>query len=114
MDDDVLAGLQRFGFAGIVRRRHGVVRARLVNLHRLAVEVRVGEMAGGAAEIHEGEVEFVRVLVHPSAAPDDLLELGHGTDLAVEHDEPAGLDVNPGGQQPRGRNQNGIGRFPGR
>ena len=33
-------------------------------------------------------------------APDDLLELGHGADLTVEHDEAAGLRIDPGGQEP--------------
>ena len=40
--------------------------------------------------------------MHPRAAPDDLLELGHGADFAVEHDQAAGLGVHAGGEQARG------------
>ena len=40
--------------------------------------------------------------------PQDLLELGHGADLAVKHDQAAGLDIDPGGKQPRGGDQHGI------
>ena len=42
------------------------------------------------------------------AAADDLLELGHRSDCAVEHDEAAGLGVDAGGEQPRGRDEDGI------
>ena len=34
--------------------------------------------------------------MHTRPPPDDLLELGHGADLAVEHDEPAGLHIDTG------------------
>ena len=54
--------------------------AGFVNLNRLAVEVGIGEMAGRAPEIHQGEIELPGVLMHSGAAPDDLLELGHGAD----------------------------------
>ena len=45
------------------------------------------------------------------AAPDDLLELGHRADLAVEHDQPAGLRIDAGREQPRGGDEHGILRF---
>jgi hypothetical protein len=37
--------------------------------------------------------------VHARAAPDDLLELGHRADGAVEHDQAAGLRIDAGGEQ---------------
>ena len=80
----------------IIGRSDGVVFARLVNLHRLAIEIRIGEMAGRAPKIHQREVELPGLLMHAGAAADDLLELGHGADRAVEHDEPAGLDIDAG------------------
>ena len=65
-------------------------------------------MVGGAPEIHQSEVELAGVLVHAGATAEDLLELGHGADLAVEHDQAAGLDINAGGEQPRGGDQHGM------
>ena len=53
-------------------------------------------MAGRAPKIHQREVELTGLLMHAGAAADDLLELGHGADRAVEHDEPAGLDIDAG------------------
>ena len=102
----LLVGRQR-----VVGRRDGIAFARLVNLHRLAVEIRVGEMAGGAAEVDQGEIELAGVLVHAGAPADDLLELGHRADLAVEHDQPAGLRIDAGRQQPRGGDEHRIFRF---
>ena len=107
-DDFVVAGLvgQRFvvlvGRRHVVGRRDRVVLARLVDLHRLAVEVRIGEVVGRPPEVDEGEVELLGVLVDAGAAADDLLELGHRADLAVEHDQAAGLGVDAGGEQARG------------
>ena len=49
--------------------------------------------------------------MHAGAAPDDLLELGHGADGAVEHDEPTGLDVDAGRQKPRRGDQRGVWGF---
>ena len=68
-------------------------------------------MAGGAAEVDEREVVLLRVLVDARAAPDDLLELGHGADFAVQHDQPAGLGIDAGGQQPRGGDDDRVLRF---
>ena len=53
-------------------------------------------MVGRSPEVHQCEVELAGVLMHTGAAPDDLLELGHGADRAVEHDETAGLDIDAG------------------
>ena len=64
----------------VVGRRDRIVFARLVNLHRIAVEFRVGEMAGGAAKVDQREIELPCVLMNAGAAPDDLLELGHRAD----------------------------------
>ena len=101
IDDDLLivARLGRDGFVAtigrpnVVRRCDGVVLARLVDLDRLAIEVRIGEMAGRLAEIKQGEVILLGVLVNARAAAHDLLELGHRPDRAVEHDQAAGLGV---------------------
>ena len=68
-------------------------------------------MAGGAAEVHQGEVELACVLMHAGAPPDDLLELGHGANGAVEHDEPAGLHIDAGRKQPRGSDQYRVSGF---
>ena len=38
--------------------------------------IRIGEVIGRAAEIHQGEVELPGVLVHARPAPHDLLERG--------------------------------------
>ena len=68
-------------------------------------------MAARAPEIHQGEIELLGVLMHPGAPPDDLLELGHGADCAVQHDEPAGLRVDAGGKQPGCSDQHWISGF---
>ena len=68
-------------------------------------------MVGRTAEIHEGEVKLLRVLMDACAASDNLLELCHGADGAVEHDEAAGLCIHAGGKQARGGDEDGILRF---
>ena len=45
------------------------------------------------------------------AAADDLLELGHRADCAVEDDQAAGLGIDAGGEQARGGDDDGILRF---
>ncbi len=95
----------------VVGRSDRIVVAGLVDLNRLAVEVRVGEMAGRAAEVDQGEIELLGVLVDAGAAADDLLELGHRADCAVQHDQAAGLRIHAGGKQPRGGDEDGIFRF---
>jgi hypothetical protein len=57
------------------------------------------EQPGGALEVHDGEVELVVVLADARAASDDLLELGHGVDGLIQHDELAGFRIDAGGQQ---------------
>ena len=81
---------------GVVRRHGRLVRPGFVDLHRIAVEIGVGKQRGGPLEVHDGEEELVVVLVDARAAADDLLELGHGVDAAVEHDEVAGLGIDAG------------------
>ena len=49
--------------------------------------------------------------MHACAAPDNLLELGHRADLAVEYDQPAGLHVDAGGEQARRGDKNRVFRF---
>ena len=108
INDDLLVGWRRRhrilvrGDRGLVLGRGDrIVVAGLVNLHRLAVELRIGEVVGGAAKIHQREVELLGVFMHAGAAADDLLELRHRPHGAVEHDQPAGLRVDAGRQQPR-------------
>ena len=50
-------------------------------------------------EIEDGEPEFVVAIVDTGAAADDLLELGHGLDVLVEHHELAGFSIDAGGHQ---------------
>ena len=113
-DHFVVAGLGRNGVfvvadgRHVVWRRDGIILARLVDLHRLAVEIGVGKVVGGVPEIDEGEVILLGVLVDAGAAADDLLELGHGADCAVEHDQAAGLRVHAGGEQARGGDDDRI------
>ena len=98
----------------IVRRNRRLVGPRLVDLHRVAVEVRVGKERGGPLEVHDGEEELVVVLVDARAAADDLLELGHRVDAPVEHDELAGLGIDAGGHQLRGGGDDRDRWIPGR
>src|SRR5712691_4656138 len=62
-DGFILAGHGRNGGIAVVvwredvvRRRDGIVFARFVNLHRFAVEVRIGKVVGGLAEVDQGKV----------------------------------------------------------
>ena len=95
----------------LVGRCDWIALAGLVNLHRLAVEVGVGEMGCGAAKIDQREIEFPGVLVHAGAAAHDLLELSHRVHVPVERNHPAGLNVHARRKQPRGRDQHRIFRF---
>ena len=67
---------------------------------RVAVEVRVGEHAGGGAGVVEDvEPELAVVVAHAGAAADDLLELAHRADDPGEHDVLAGRRVHAGGEE---------------
>ena len=90
VDDGLVLGrFRRDGVFALIDRclvfgRHRrVVLAGLVDLHRLAVELGVGEAVGRFAEVDQGEVVLLGVLVYPRAAPDDLFELGHGAHGAI-------------------------------
>ena len=98
----VVAGVDR-----LVWWQQGVALAGLVNLHRFAVKVGVGKVVGGFAKVDQREVKLARVFMHTGAAPDDLLELGHAADFALQHDEPAGLRIHAGGKQARGSDDDG-------
>src|SRR4051812_41905099 len=91
-----VAGGWRGRLRGWVRRKRRIVLAGLVDLHRVTVEVRVGEVGGSAAKVHQSEVILLRVLVDASSATDDLLELSHRTHGAVQDDQPASLRVDAG------------------
>ena len=77
----------------VFRRLDGVVLAGFKNLNGVTIEVWIGEERRGALEIHDGEEELAVVLVDAGATTDDLLELGHGADAAIEDDEVAGLGI---------------------
>ena len=110
----VISGRRRNRLAVFIRGRHvigrddGIILARLVNLHRLAVEVGIGEVVGRTPKINQREIELLGVLVNAGAAPDDLLEFRHGADGTVEHDEAAGLGIHAGREQTRRRHEDGI------
>ena len=77
-----------------------------VNLHRFAVEVRIGEMVGCAAKVDECEVILAGVFMHAGATADDLFELGQAADATLQHNETTGLRVNASGEQARGGDDN--------
>ncbi len=78
---------------------------------RIAVEIGIGEVTSGrAGVIEDGEGQFAVVLAHTRAAPDDLLELGHGVDHAHEHDILARGCIDARGEQLRsGEDDRGAG-----
>ncbi len=82
--------------------------AGFVDLHRVAVELGVGEMGRGATKVHHGEVELLGVFMDPGAATQNLLELGHRAHGPIQHDQAAGLCVHPGRQQPGGGRQHRV------
>src|SRR3546814_11410690 len=61
-----------------VRRHRWVVCTRFIDLDRVAVEVRICEQLCGSLEVHDGKILLAVLLIDARAAPDDLLELGHG------------------------------------
>src|ERR1700730_742844 len=61
----------------IIRRRDRLILTGFVDLHRLTIEIRVGEMASRAAEMDQSKIELASVLVNAGSPADDLLELGH-------------------------------------
>ena len=65
-------------------------------------------MVGRAPEINQREIKLLGVLMDAGAAPDDLLKLRHRAHSAVEHNQAAGLGVHASGEQPRGRDKDGI------
>src|SRR5688572_22717572 len=48
---------------GLIRWDGGIIGTRLVNLHWVPIEIRIGKQSSGPPEIHDGEVEFVVILV---------------------------------------------------
>jgi hypothetical protein len=70
INDDcfILARFRRYWIVWFVGRRHivrridRIVLARFVDLHRHAVEIRIGEVVGRLAEIEQGEVILPRAL----------------------------------------------------
>ena len=84
----------------IVGRGHRIIAAGFVDLHRLAIEGGIGEVASGATKINKREIKLLRILVHARTAADNLLEFRHRAHGTVEHNEATGLGIHPGGQQP--------------
>ena len=71
----------------------------LVNLHRVAIKIRVDKQFGGLFEIDDGEEVLVVIFVDARATANDLLELGHRLDALIQHDELAGLGIHARGHQ---------------
>ena len=87
---------------GTVRRYRGVdgtVAPRLVDLHRVAIELLVGEKLGRTLEVQDGEPTLAEIFTQTRAAADDLLEERHRLDVLVEDDQFAGLRVHAGAHQ---------------
>ena len=85
--------------------------AGVVDLHRLAVEVGVGEVSRRSPEVHQREVVLVRVFDDACTPPEDLLELCHGLDGTVEDDQSARLRIDPRREEPRRRDEDGVRRL---
>ena len=83
----------------------------LVDLHRITIEIRVREQRGRPLEVHDREKELVVIFVDARAATDDLLELRHGVDALVEHDQMACLGINAGRHELRSRGDDRECRF---
>ncbi len=78
----------------------------------IAVEGRVGEIAGGGAGVIEDVEEILLVIgADAGAAADDLLELDHGIDEADERHVAAGGGVEAGSEQLRGRQDDRLAGF---
>ena len=77
----------------------------------VAVEFLVGKVACRRASVVEDvKVEFPIVLAEAGAAPDDLLELGHGADDANEHDVLNHRCIDTGAEElGRGEDDGGFG-----
>jgi hypothetical protein len=67
-----------------------------------------GLFAAAAVPLFE---ELFRIFVDAGAAADDLLELRHRPNWAIEHNQPAGLRIDSGRQQARRGDNDGVGRF---
>ena len=72
----------------------------VVDLHRLAVEIRIGEMAGRSPEIDQGEIELSCVsswtrVPRPTICLNSVIE----PTSPVKHDQPASLRIDTGRQQ---------------
>ena len=79
-----------------------------IDLHRITVKIWIGEKLSGFLEVDDGEIVFAVIFVDASATSDYLLELGHGLDALVEHDQFAGLSIDTGGHEFGGGGDDGI------
>ena len=78
---------------------------------RLAVETRIGKQLGSLLEVENGEPELAVLVVDTGATADDLLELGHGLDVLVQHHQLAGLGIDASGHQLGSGGNDRIGLF---
>ncbi len=67
--------------------------------HRVAVKIRVSKKIGNIAKIENGKKCFAEFFIDAGATTDNLLELGHGSDVAVKYDKFAGLRIHSGGHK---------------
>ena len=98
---------------GIVIGNLRVIATIINNNNRVTIEFRVGKQAAGISEIHDGKILFAVVRFQTSASTDDLLKLGHGIDVVVQHNQLARFAVNAGCHQFGGGNNYGVGAILG-
>ncbi len=83
----------------------------LFHHYRLAVKIGVGKQISDIAEIQNRKEKLPILLFNAGTAPDDLFELRHRTDVAVQHNQLAGFGVDASGHQLRGGGNHRIGFF---
>ncbi|MNG85936.1 hypothetical protein D3C85_821590 [compost metagenome] len=78
---------------------------------RLAVETGIGKQLGSLLEVENGKPKLAVLVVDTGATADDLLELGHGLDVLVQHHQLAGFGIDASGHQLGGSSDDRIGLF---
>ena len=77
----------------------GFLRSKVWVDFQRTVPFRVGKQVGHIAEVHDREVGLTLLLPQPGTPADDLLELRHGADHLVQHDQLDHFAVGSGGEQ---------------
>lgn len=99
VNNDAIVGywVSAVGFIGVYCAITFVFRH--VDFNRGAIKVLVGKVLGSALEVDNGEPAFAVLFVDACAAPDHLLEFGHGLDTLIQHDQLAGFGIHARGHQ---------------